>query len=126
MTDLEKQSVVSYYKAGQYNAGICEQFHISKQELYAILAEYNVPRKQNKGSYTKQKLKCKHCGSVIGTKDAKFCPYCGKFIVPSKGYCINALKSIQSKVMYLPEDERKKFVHDTEICISYIVKGETR
>ena len=122
MKEADKQVVVAQYKAGRYNLDICEEFNIPKQTLYAILEEYDAPRKQLKGSYTKKHTRCKGCGEVIGLKSAKFCPYCGRYIMTEREVCLNILKTLKTKESYIPKIEREKFLDDIETCISYLIK----
>lgn len=122
MQEADKQAVVAQYKAGRYNLDICEEFNIPKQTLYAILKEYDVPRKIIKGSYTKKQARCRSCGEVIGLKDAKFCPHCGRYIMTEREVCLNILKALKTKENYIPKIEREKFLADIEVCISYLIK----
>lgn len=122
MKEADKQAVVAQYKAGRYNLDICEEFNIPKQTLYAILKEYDVPRKIIKGSYTKKQARCRSCGEVIGLKSAKFCPHCGRYIMTEREVCLNILKTLKTKESYIPKIEREKFLADIEVCISYLIK----
>ena len=122
MTPEKEQAVATLYKAGRYNDDICKEYGIHKNELYAILAKHDVPRKQVKGSYIKKKNSCKNCGEVIGLKEAKFCPHCGRYIMTEREMCLNILKGFKTKESYMPKIEREKFLADLEMCISYLIK----
>ena len=122
MKEIDKQAIVAQHKAGRYNTDICKAFNIPKQTLYAILEEYDVPRKQLKGSYSKKHTRCKSCGEIIGLKDAKFCPHCGRYIMTEREICLNILKAFKTKDSYIPKIEREKFLADIEVCISYLIK----
>ena len=122
MTAEKEQAIVALYKAGRYNSDICVEYGIPKNELYDILAKYDVPRKQVKGSYTKKQARCRSCGEVIGLKSAKFCPHCGRYIMTEREMCLNVLKGLKTKESYIPKIDRDKYLADLEMCISYLIK----
>lgn len=61
MTKESKEAIARQYLAGRYNSDICNEFGISKTELYDVLKELKIPRKILKGSYSKLPV-CEYCG----------------------------------------------------------------
>ena len=94
MDSNTKTEIARQYLAGRYNDDIMNDYRISKPELYKILAELKIPRKQIKKNYSKNK-KCKSCGMTVTVKNARYCPNCGALILNDKEICIEKLQTLK-------------------------------
>lgn len=120
MLKEKKEAVARQYLAGRYNADICNEFGISKAELYDVLKELKIPRKILKGNYTKLPA-CEYCGEKIEIRNAKFCPHCGKEILTVEK-CIEILNDFEKLSAYLPETLESNYKQAISYLKNYLDK----
>ena len=120
MTKESKEAIARQYLAGRYNRDICNEFGISKTELYNVLKELKIPRKILKGSYSKLPV-CKYCGEKIQLRDAKFCPNCGEKILTIEK-CVEILNDFEKLSAYLPETLESNYKQAISYLKNYLDK----
>lgn len=114
--EMDKR-IVELYKEGVDVKVIANTCECGKGTMYKVLDANGIPRRQNKGHFSRRV--CNNCGGKLPT-DAKYCPQCGKFIMDKKQVALNHVRGLRDMIQYLPRNNRQSYIDKIDAVENYI------